>query len=99
MLDDRTQSRLESIEQHYVRLEEMMGDPENATDHRKLTELGRERAELTELVETYRRYKRLEQQVVELEEMRDGPDPELAQMARDELDILLAQLEANVDEI
>src|SRR5437879_1077848 len=31
--------------------------------------------------------------------MRDGPDPELAQMARGELDILLAQLEANVDEI
>ena len=47
--------------------------------------VGRERAELTDLVESYRRYKDVEKQAIEAEELRDGSDPELAQMAQEEL--------------
>ena len=53
MLEDK----LDSIERRYVQLEEMMGEPDIATDHRQMTEIGRGRADLTDLVEIYRAYR------------------------------------------
>src|SRR5437868_458705 len=99
MIDDRLQNKLDSIEQHYVQIEEMMAEPEVATDHKRLMELGRERAELTPLVEAYRSYKEIDRHITEAEEMREGPDPDVAQMAREELEELQAKQQANVDEI
>src|SRR3954468_9801630 len=99
MMDERLQRRLKDIEQHYVQLEEMMADEEISTDPKRLMEIARERAEQTQLVETYRRYMDTERQVREAEEMRDGSDPELEQMAREELERLEPQLQANLEEI
>jgi peptide chain release factor 1 len=99
MLDDRLKTRLESIEQRFVQLEEQMADPEVATDPRRLMEVGRERSDLEELVTTYRRYTDVERHVVEAEELRDGPDPDLAQYAREELERLLPQYEAALEAI
>ncbi len=96
MIDDK----LESIEQHYVQLEEMMSQPEIATDHKRMTEIGRERAELTDLVDTYRRYREINRQITDTETLlRDGADPEMAEMARAEIEDLQAQHDAQMDEL
>src|SRR5689334_18681659 len=99
MLDDRVRSKLESIEQHYVQLEEQMAQPEVATDHRRLMEVGRERADLEPLVSTYRSYKEIEHHFVEAEELRESSDPDLAQYAREELERLLPEQDKALEEI
>ncbi len=40
------EQKLKGIEQHYIELEIQMADPEVATDHRQITQLGRERLPL-----------------------------------------------------
>ena len=94
-------AKLDAIEQRYIQLEEQMGDPDLATDHRRLTELGKERAELTDLVELYRRYKEVNRQLADTETMlsQDGSDPELAEMVRAELEDLRAQRHERMEEI
>ena len=82
MIDDGLHEKLNSIEQQYMRLEDMMGAPETATEPKRLMELGRERADLSPLVEAYRRYKDLERQIRDTEELRASSDPEMAELAR-----------------
>jgi peptide chain release factor 1 len=63
-------------------------------------ELGRERAELTPLVEAYRAYKKTQQLMSEAQEiLREGADPDMAEMAREEIAQLEPQLEAQLNEI
>src|SRR5690242_10950512 len=88
MLDTRIEEKLKSVEQRYLQLEELMSRPEVATDPRKLMDLGRERADLTDIVESYRRYRDVAKQIHEAEELRDSSDPELAEMAREEIERL-----------
>ncbi len=97
MLEDK----LNSIEQHYVELEEMMGHPDVTSDPRQLMELGRERAELTDLVEIYRRYRDTKHQIAETETMLtgDGADTEMVELARLEIESLQAQRDKQMEEI
>jgi len=68
----------------------MMGENEIATDPKQLMELGRERADLTDLVESYRTYRDLNRQIADTESIlsNDGSDPELAEMVRAEIESL-----------
>src|SRR5436190_15175389 len=99
MLDDRVRSKLESVEQHYVQLEEQMAQPEVATDPRRMMEIGRERADHEAIVSAYRSYKETEHHVIEAQELRESSDPDLAQYAREELERLLPEQEKAVEEI
>jgi peptide chain release factor 1 len=99
-MDENVERKLESIEQHYTELEEMMAQPEIATDHRRITELGRERAELQELVDAYRRYQKIKEQIDSTEEMMKGEsDAEMVEMARTEIEDLNKQLDVEMTEI
>jgi peptide chain release factor 1 len=49
--------RLDSIERRYVELNELMSQPEVASDFDKLQVLAREHASLEELVTKFREYK------------------------------------------
>lgn len=94
------EQKLDSVEQHYTQLEDMMSQPEVATDPKRLMELGRERAELTALVETYRRYRDLAAQIAGVQELaRDGSDPGLAEMAKQEIEELQPQFDMQLAEI
>jgi peptide chain release factor 1 len=93
MLDQRIVARLEQVEERYHELENQMASPEVATDPRRLMEIGRERAEREEIVNTYAEYRDLATQYREAEEMRDGNDPDIATMARDEIERLTPLLE------
>ncbi|MBF6611830.1 MAG: peptide chain release factor 1 [Chloroflexi bacterium] len=97
MIDEK----LQSIEQRYVQLEEMMAGPEVATDPKQLMDLGRERVELQDLVEAYRRYRDTSHEITETESLlrSDGADPELAELAHAEIERLQKERNAYMDEI
>ena len=90
---------LADIERRYEELEQQMADPEVATDPSRLQELGRERAELEEVVTTYRDLKALDAQIAGAEELAHGDDADLAELAEDELSELRPRRTAQLDRI
>jgi peptide chain release factor 1 len=91
--------KLAKIENRYEQIERKLCDPEVISDRELFTNLSRERAELEELVPTYRRYKQILADIDEYEESLDSDDPELVELAEMELPELRAQrdeLEAQI---
>jgi peptide chain release factor 1 len=87
--------KLSDINQRFIDLERMMSDPEIATDPEQLMALGRERAEIEDLVTAYRQLQDVEQQINEAELMKQGDDAELANLADEEI----AELSGQRDEL
>jgi peptide chain release factor 1 len=82
---------LADLERRYNELDHLMADPNNATDPTRLTELGKERAELDPIVSAYRDYRANEQAIDETRLMAEDHDREMAAMADDELKSLQAK--------
>lgn len=78
--------RLRELDRRYEELTQLLGDPDVASDPEKLMEYGRERADLDEVVSTYRELKEMDRQIADAEAMARDSDPELAELAREELD-------------
>ena len=61
-------SKLASVESRYRQIDELMAEPEVATDHEHVLRLAKERASLEDMVTLYREYRDLLQE-------RDGYRP------------------------
>lgn len=76
--------KLDEIEKKYADLEEMLQDPAIVVNPKRMATLGKQRAELSELVGVIRDYKKARQQLADAEEMLR--DPEYAELAKEELE-------------
>ena len=74
---------LADIERRYEELERQMADPAIATDPQRMQEIGRERAELDDVVAAYRKLRDTETAIAETESLT--ADPEMAELAAEEL--------------
>lgn len=87
--------KLAGIESRFVELERLISDPEVLADYQKVVEYSKERSGLEEIVENFRVYK---EQMRQLEDaralLRDESDPELREMAEEEVEQLRASIEA-----
>jgi peptide chain release factor 1 len=87
--------KLAGIEDRYEELGRLMADPEVATNPQALIGYAQERSDLEELVTLYHRYQEVIQELQSTEEMiSEGLDPEMAEMAQDELASLREEEEA-----
>ena len=80
-------------------LEKQLIDPEVLSQPARVAAAAREHGSLAKLAKKYRRFKSLNQQIAEAQEMIDGKDAELREMAQAELPELRAQREALWDEL
>ncbi|PKB65423.1 MAG: peptide chain release factor 1 [SAR202 cluster bacterium Io17-Chloro-G2] len=79
--------KLEPVIKRYYDIEASMATPEVATDFEKIQELAKERASLEQLAGISRQHVKLLRDKDDLAAiMQEGSDPELADMAREELD-------------
>jgi peptide chain release factor 1 len=83
--------KLDEVEQRFERLTADLSNPAVLADSTKLQKLSRERASIEALVETYRRYRKVAKELKGSEELLESPDPDLKQMAREELPALREQ--------
>jgi peptide chain release factor 1 len=83
---------LGDIERRYEELERLMADPAVTTDHLRLQEIGRERAELEDVVTAFRELRETETAIEETEIL--ASDPEMAELAAEELRTLSERREA-----
>jgi peptide chain release factor 1 len=96
--------KLELIEKRYDELGELLAREEIATDHKRLQELSKEKAELEDVVSKYREYKANGKELAELEALLDSnAEAEMAALIKDEVnglrqrqDKLLKQLKLSL---
>src|SRR6476469_1106796 len=78
-------STLAELKRRYDELDHQMADPAVLTDPSKLADLGRERADLEEVVSVYSDLQGSEQELKDAEELASDSDPELSGLAEDEI--------------
>jgi peptide chain release factor 1 len=84
------------VERRYEELNRLMADPEVVLDHQRVTQLAQEQAEIADLVTAYQRYRATEHELAGARELLDSEeDPEMVELARDEV----RQLQAQLDEL
>ncbi|WNS75293.1 peptide chain release factor 1 [Bacillus sp. DTU_2020_1000418_1_SI_GHA_SEK_038] len=88
--------RLQSVEDRYERLNELLSDPEIVNDPKKLREYSKEQSDIQETVDAYREYKDVREQYQDAKAMLDEKlDAEMREMVKEELD----ELEDKVEEL
>lgn len=88
--------KIAAIEERYNELERLISDPANMSDYTKIGEYSKERAGLTEIVESYRDYRRQLQELDDAKKMlNEESDPELSAMAQEEV----ASLSSSTEEL
>lgn len=86
--------KLAAIEARYDELERLMGEPSVMSDYAKLAEYGKERANLSEIVEKFRAYKRFSDELAGARELVEAEkDPDLRALAEEEIASLEARIE------
>ncbi|HYB99680.1 MAG TPA: peptide chain release factor 1 [Candidatus Limnocylindrales bacterium] len=85
--------KLAQIEKRFEAIEAEVADPSAYGNRERFADLMRERADLTEIVETFRRRRATEQQLLEAKAMRDDSDPDIREMAVSEIRELEPRLE------
>jgi peptide chain release factor 1 len=85
--------QLEKIEKRYREIDRMMAQPEIATDLPQLQALAQERADMEDMVKTYREYKDVEKSIKETKAMLDdGLEGEMLDLATQEIESLETRL-------
>ena len=86
--------KLEPIVHRFEDIETSMADPDVASNFDRIQGLAKERAALEDLVAIARKFLQLTEEIADLEALiREGAEPDLEQMARDELEDNRGRLE------
>ncbi|MFG6119445.1 peptide chain release factor 1 [Thalassobacillus sp. B23F22_16] len=86
--------RLQSLEDRYEKLNELLSDPEVISDPNKLREYSKEQSDLEETVQAYREYKEISTQLDDAKVMlKDNLDDDMHEMVKEEIDELNPQKE------
>lgn len=91
--------KLEQIEQRYNQLSDMLADSETVNDADKLRRYGKEQSDIEPIITKFREYKAGEKALKEAQELAEGDDPAMEEMARDEMSQLKKQGEEIMGEI
>jgi peptide chain release factor 1 len=91
--------KLEDVERRYVELEAALVDPAIIANRKEYARLGKERADLEEIVRRYREWKKLSAEIEGHKTLLDEADAELRDLAKAELPALREHLDALEEEL
>jgi peptide chain release factor 1 len=91
--------KLASLAKRYDELNTLMAQPEVLEDIQLLQRYGREHAELEEVVQKYNELVDTDRQIAEAREMYEGEEPEMRELAFEEMERLKARKEHLIEEI
>ena len=92
--------KLQSLDDRYERLNELLSDPTVISDSNKLREYSKEQSSIQEIVSAYRHFKEIRQQYADAREMlEDNLDAEMREMVKEEFDSLSKEMETIQEEI
>jgi peptide chain release factor 1 len=86
-------TKLETLTDRHEEVSALLGDSETIADQNRYRDLSREYSELEAVVKCYAQYSQVKEDLEEARQMLEDADPELREMAREELDSNGEQLE------
>jgi peptide chain release factor 1 len=98
-LTEGLRTRMAEAEERYAEIERLLSQPEVATDTRQLIELGREQSNLAPIVERGRDLTTVERQIQENRSLLAEDDPEMRELAQEELSSLEERHRRLTDEL
>ena len=94
--------KLKGVEERFSQIEKRLSDPEIVKDRRAYQDLIRKHAELNKIVSVFKQYQRILQGIEDSTELLQDSDPEIKNLAREELTALnqkKAQLEDDLKKL
>ena len=86
--------RLSSVEERYEELNRLLSDPVVVADYTKVQQYAKEQAAMREVVELARNFRKIQVEISELQDIAHKEiDADLVQMAKEELEPLLARVD------
>lgn len=87
--------RLQTVEDRYERLNELLSDPAIVNDPKKLRDFSKEQSNMQDTVQTYRQYKDVKEQIQDAKAMLEEKlDSEMREMVKEELNELEVQIDS-----
>src|SRR5258706_6771720 len=77
--------KLEGITARYEEIDRLLGDPAITGDYQKVAEYAQERSNLQPIAEGFYRYRALLDQIEQAKSLAEADDPEMAELAAEEL--------------
>jgi peptide chain release factor 1 len=91
--------KIEGIEHRFIKLEQLLSDPEIVKDREAYEKYAKEHSELNKIVTIYREHKQTDQEIKESRELMNDSDPEIKELARNEIQILNKKQEDLEDQL
>ncbi len=88
------QARLESVSERHEEIAALLGEPDTINDQDKFRELSREYSQLEPIVTAFSNYRSTNENLENAREMEKDSDPDMREMAAEELPELLKNLES-----
>jgi peptide chain release factor 1 len=85
--------KLQALENRFQEIEENLSDPGVIADHTRLQELSKERAEIHDVVESYRLYRQAREELDQSRALLEDEDAAIREMARTEIPVIEERLE------
>jgi len=100
-LQNRLFARLDQLVEKYNQLQQQMNDPQVLADRQKVTALAKEYGRLGRITEPYRQYQQLDEALQQARQLleEDGQDPEMRELAEQEIEELTARREQLFEQI
>lgn len=99
LLTDSMMSKLESLRDRFEEVAALLSDAEVMTDRERFTALSKEYAEIEPVVGCYRRAMELEANIADNEQLLEEEDPEMRELAQQDIADCRAQLEDLTSEL
>lgn len=93
------QQKLENLSERYDEIAALLSEPEIQSNQNKFRSLGQEYAQIGPLVDCYKRYQQMLEILASAKDMANDDDPELREMAKEEINDTEKQLETLKHEI
>lgn len=84
MLKQSMITKLETLVERHEEVEALLGDPQVANDQNRFRELNKEYSQLDVIVKTFKEYMSLVADLEEIQNMLNGDDPDMKEMAEEE---------------
>ena len=85
--------KLEGVEQRFIKLEQLLSDPEIVRDRDLYEKYAKEHSELNKIVTKYREFNQTDQEIKDSRELMRDSDPEIKELARNEIEALNKKIE------
>jgi len=86
--------KLKGVENRFIEVEKLLSDPEILQDRKAYQNYSREHADLNKIVSVLRKYQKTAKELDDSKELLKDGDPDIKEMARDEINALTLQKES-----